>query len=117
MPLIEDFDNDRNDFPQLVAFDGEDNLIIPDHGMRLRNLMLAESEIMDCKLYGQFRDDGLPCYNMSVTVNQEEIKFSIWCVEDSSLLFAFARAPFLPEDHKRVVAFLLKATDPFQDIF
>ncbi|MNH36390.1 hypothetical protein D3C79_971750 [compost metagenome] len=87
-------------------------VVIFDRPQRLRDLLLAESEITDCKMYGQFRDDGLPCYNLSVTVNTEEFKFSIWCVADASLLFAFARAPFLPEDHKRIVEFILHDTDP-----
>ena len=112
MPQVEDFDNDHSDFPALWTYDDEGpGIVIFDQAQRLRDLLATESEITASRIYGQFRDDGLPCYNLSVTVNTEEFKFSIWCVEDATLLFAFARAPFLPEDHQRVVQFILDNTD------
>lgn len=110
--MEQDFDNDLIDFPALFSYNENDDLVIPPQATRLRELMEAKSSISDCKFYGQFRDDGLPCYNLSITVGVEEIKFSIWCMEDVSLLFSMARAPFVSEDHKRVVEYLLSETDP-----
>lgn len=118
MDQVEDFDNERDDFPALWTYDDEGpGVVIFDQSQRLRDLLLAESEITASRIYGQFRDDGLPCYNMSVTVNAEEFKFSIWCVADATLLFAFARAPFLVEDHQRIVQFILDDTDPDKIIY
>jgi len=118
MQKEEDFDNDRDDFPSLWTYDDEGpGVVIFDQAQRLRDLLLAESEITATRMYGQFRDDSLPCYNLSVTVNGEEFKFSIWHVVNAPLLFAIARAPFLVEDHKRVVEFILNDTDPEKIVY
>lgn len=108
-----DYDNDLIDFPMLWnCDDDEETLTFPPEALRLRELLQSGSEITKSQIYGQFRDDSLPCYNLSLTVNQEEIKFSMWHMTDATFLFALARAPFLSEDHQRVVEYVLAETDP-----
>lgn len=116
MPQVEDFNNYRKDFPALWDFDDDDDLVLVEQIKRLRELLLTESSITASQIYGQFRDDHMPCYNMSVTVNTEEFKFSIWYMTDITLIYAFARAPFLTEDHDRIVQYILDCTDPDKNI-
>lgn len=99
-------------FPALAKYDAQDNWVIPEQFQRLRALLQAESEITASTLHGTFEDDHLPGYYLGVTVNQEEFKFNVWGDVDASFIFEVARAPFKPEDHTKVVKFLIDATDP-----
>lgn len=68
-------------------------------------LLEAGKTIADSKLYGSFRDDHLPCFNVSVTIDDKEFKFvALWV--DAEYVYHLGRAPYVEESTAEIVDYI-----------
>lgn len=97
-----DYDNNHPDFLSLVDFEE----LPPNTSLRLINHIKAGKTITASKMYGSFRDDHLPCFNVSVTVDGEEFKFAALWV-DAEFIYHLGRAPYVKESATEIVNYIL----------
>ena len=102
-----DFDNINTDFPGLMDFHELEN---QQQARDLKDLYLMlghGTPITATKIYGEFSDDHLPNYNVSVTVNNREFKFCLCYFCDVSFIWHLGAAPYSQESHAVVRDFLI----------
>lgn len=106
--MEQDYNTDLpEEFPGLMDFFELENKQTALGLKELYYLLVSESEITKTTLYGAFEDGHEPCYNVGIEVNGKEYKMSLMYISDGSFMFNVARAPFMVEDHKIVVDYLV----------
>lgn len=100
------FDDQRDDFPILMDyFENENPQLVADLE-ELYHLLAGGAKMTETSLYGQFSDDHMSCYNVSVTVNGKEFKFCMMYIVDATLIFHLARAPYSDTAQAEVVGYI-----------
>ena len=101
-----DYDNNHEDFPSLADDDENPNPSC----LKMISLVTAGKTITASKMYGSFRDDHLPCFNVSVTIDGEEFKFAALWV-DAKFIYHLGRAPYVEESAKEIIDYIVSHSD------
>lgn len=97
-----DFDTDNIDFPALTDIHELENRQQQLDFKDLYQMLGHGTPITATKFYGEFEDDHLPCYNLSVTVNNREFKFGLYCFVNAEFIWHFGAAPYSKVSHEKV---------------
>lgn len=101
------YERAHDDFPRISDDPADLTAEQLKHFLKLKQLLDSGERITASLLYGSFRDDHIPSYNVSVFVGGEEFKMCMPYIADADLLFSLAAAPYKDTDHQQVLDYLM----------